>query len=116
MRSGRAMSRMEDRLVAELSLDQRRGYPVVLIDYPNKSIRSLGLMTATVVGTDQSSEYAVVFLPKGPGHGLKGQLLTLKLDELEFTDWSVQNLLQHLLTYGGTTPSRFNEKQSYETK
>ena len=44
----RALGRMEDRLVAELALDERRGYPVVLVDHPNESIRSLGLVTATI--------------------------------------------------------------------
>jgi uncharacterized membrane protein len=110
MRSGRAIGRMEDKLIAELSLDERRGYPVVLVDYPNKEVRSLGLMTATVVGATPDSEYGVVFVPKGPGNGIRGQLLTVNVKDLEYTDWNLQALLQCLLTYGGSTPGHFNHQ------
>ena len=63
---------MEDRLVTELALDDRRGYPVVLVNWPNERIRSLGLVTATIAGKDKGSEFAAVFIPRGSGYGLKG--------------------------------------------
>lgn len=107
MRSGRALGRMEDRLVAELALDERRGYPVVLINFPNKEIRSLGLVTALVAGNDPDSEFAMVFLPKGPGYGLKGNIRIVNVKELEYTDWSLQAFLQHHLTFGSSTPGNF---------
>ena len=109
MRSGRALSRMEDRLVAELSLDKRQGYPVVIIDFPNKQVRSLGLITALVAGAGPDSEFAVVFLPKGPGHGIKGSMRVVNVQDLEYTDWSLQTFLQHHLSYGSSTPGHFDK-------
>ena len=116
-RPTRALGRMEDRLIAELSLDDRRGYPVVLVDVPNETVRSLGLVTATIAGKDTGSEFAAVFLPRGPGYGLKGSMRIVNVKDLDYTDWSLQAFLQHHLSYGSSSPGHFDKEawaQSYK--
>ena len=108
-RSARALARMEDRLVAELSLDDRQGYPVVLVNIPSEIERSLGLVTAVIAGKEPGSELASVFLPRGPGHGLRGSIRIINVEDLEFTDWSLHDFLQHHFSYGSSSPGHFDK-------
>lgn len=78
----------------------------------NHSVRifiRLQLVTATIAGKEQGSEFAAVFLPRGPGHGLKGNMRIINVDDLEYTDWTLQAFLQHQLTFGSSSPGHFNK-------
>lgn len=96
-RSGRASARMGDKLVEELSLDSRRVYPVALINFPSQEVRSMGLVTSSIAGDAPGSEYAVVYLPKGPGHAIMGYLRSVNVEDLEYTE-TVKILQQKTLT------------------
>lgn len=115
-RSTRALGRMEDRLVAELAADDRHGYPVVLVNFPNDKIRSLGLVTATIAGKEHGTEFAAVFLPRGPGHGMKGNIRIINVEELEYTDWDLRVFLQHQMTHGSSSPGHLDKAAWLESR
>lgn len=66
-------------------------------------------MTATIAGKEQGAEFAAVFLPRGPGHGLKGNMRIINVKDLEYTDWSLQAFLQHQLSYGSSSPGHLDK-------
>lgn len=66
-------------------------------------------MTATIAGKEQGAEFAAVFLPRGPGHGLKGNMRIINVKDLEYTDWSLQAFLQHQLSYGSSSPGHLGK-------
>jgi uncharacterized membrane protein len=115
-RPTRALGRMEDRLVAELAKDEGHGYSVVLVNHPSNEIRSLGLVTAMIAGKDDDTEFAAVFVPKGPGQGVRGKIHIINVKELEYTDWDLRMFLQHQLTHGSSSPGHLDKAAWLESR
>jgi uncharacterized membrane protein len=95
----RAVLRGEDRLFAEFTPDSRRGFPVALLNWPNDSVRSFCVVTATYPDLEPGREVATVFVPGAPDPR-RGKLRVVHLDELEIIDWTLTECLRLHVTCG----------------
>lgn len=97
------MTKLENRIIRELAPDEHRSFPVVLVPWPSKDVRSLALLTDTYPSPDGEGDLATVFIPETP-NPRKGSLLVLATDVLEYTGWTFKDLLQYHWSYGSTGP------------
>ena len=105
----RAVLRGEERFFAEIAPDSRRGFPVVLVSWPNERIRSFGVVTATYPGSEPGGDLATVFLPGCPNLR-RGRLWCVPVDELEFIDWNLTECLRLHITYGTHSPGALHKR------
>lgn len=105
-RGSRYLLRAEERIVAEPSPDEeRRGYQVVLVNWPSRELRSVGVVTNMIAGPD-GEEYAAAYLPNVPG----SRSSALRIVHTERTDWTLQNLLGFNFSYGSASPGALRQR------
>lgn len=107
-RNQQAFQQMQERLGAELTPGGRQGYPVVVVGWPNDKVRTLGVVTATFRDGRTDREMAAVFLPGTPDP-TKGLMRVVAADDLERTDWSLNDLVGYHVTFGSASPSELTE-------
>lgn len=93
----------EDRLVKELAPDDDRGYTVVIVPWPSDKVQSLGLLTETYASGDNDTPFASVYIPGTPDP-TRGALRMVHVDDLVKTEWTMADLLNYHLTFGGAGP------------
>lgn len=93
--------RLEDQLVGGMSRD--KSYPVVLVNWPSPSVRTVGLMTATFPASESSPELAAVFTPSAPGTKT-GYIRVVPLADVELTDWTFGEFQAFQWTIGSLSP------------
>lgn len=98
-----AFQQLEQGLSAELRPGERRGYRVVLVPWPNPGVRTLGVVTATIRDPKTDRKLAAVFLPGTPDP-TKGVMRVVAADELELTDWTLNDLIRYHVTFGSASP------------
>jgi len=99
----RAIQQMEERLTTELRIDDRRGYRVVLVNWPSEENRSLGLIMADLLEPETGRPLAAVFLPNTPDP-TKGAIRVVSAQELVHTDWDFSDLGRFHATFGSAAP------------
>ena len=97
----RSVMTLENRIVQELSPDDRHSFTVVLVPWPSEDVRSLALLTETYSSPDGEGELATVYIPATPVPR-SGFLRVVATDKLEYTDWTFKDLMQYHLLYGST--------------
>lgn len=98
-----AVRRLQDRLFAEVEPGDSRGCRVAMVAWPNPTVRTLVLVTATFSDTDSGGELAAMYLPGTPDPG-KGALKVAPVDDLTFLDWTVEDLWDFHVTFGSASP------------
>lgn len=93
---------LHDRFVSELSKENPK---IVLVAWPDKSTRTLGVMTSEFPATESQSSMAAVFVPIG-SQLRNGYIRIIPMEDLEFTDWSVNDLQLFQLTFGSVAPGQ----------
>ena len=117
-RTLRSVLRGEERFIKEFSMDERKGFPVALVNWPTEEVRAYCVIAATYPGIRQNQELATVFIPKTPDV-TKGYLRVVSLDELEIIDWTLAECMRLHVTYGSQSPSklvRHNESRPEESQ
>jgi uncharacterized membrane protein len=94
--------RLQDRLFAEVEPGDSRGYRVAMVAWPNPTVRTLALVTATFSDAD-GGELAALYLPGTPDPA-KGALKVGPVDDLTFIDWTVEDLWDFHATFGSASP------------
>lgn len=107
------MARWEDRIVKELAPDDQRGFFVVLVPWPSRQVRTMALLTNTHEGADGTT-LASVYLPGIP-EARHGAMRVVAIDDLEFTDWTFMDLMNHSWSYGSNSPSELGKKITANT-
>ena len=102
-RGMRAFLRMEKRLTTELSIDDRHGYRVALVNWPSAATRTVGLIVADLLEPETGRPLAAVFLPNTPDP-TKGAIRVVSAQELVHTDWDLSDLGRFHLTFGSAAP------------
>ncbi len=94
----------DDRLLKELS--RARGTAqIVLIDWPSKEVRSMGVMTSTFRSRETGEELAAVYVPTAPQTRL-GYIRVVPVDSVEMTDWTLKQWQTYQLTFGASCPDQ----------
>ena len=97
--------KLEDQLIGGLSRD--KNYDVVLVNWPSREVRCIGLLTATFAATDESPEMAAVFTPSAPGTKT-GYIRVVPLSDVQFTDWTFGQFQAFQWTIGSLAPDALN--------
>ncbi|OOO02373.1 MAG: hypothetical protein USCGTAYLOR_01418 [Chromatiales bacterium USCg_Taylor] len=76
---------------------------VVLIDFPSAEMKTIGLVTRTMIDKASGEELAVVYVPTSP-NPTSGFIQIMSLTKVISTDWTLDEAMQFLLTAGTRAP------------
>ncbi|HET7843240.1 MAG TPA: DUF502 domain-containing protein [Xanthomonadales bacterium] len=79
---------------------------VVLIEFPNSEMKTVGLVTRTMRDADTGREYAAVYVPTTP-NPTSGYLEIVPLDRVTPTDWTMDQAMAFIISGGAIAPARF---------
>jgi uncharacterized membrane protein len=80
---------------------------VVLIDFPSPEMKTVGLVTRTLVDDDTGRELAVVLVPTTP-NPTSGYLEIVPLDKLTSTNWTMEEAMTFVISGGAVVPESIN--------
>ena len=76
---------------------------VVLINFPHKEMKAVGLVTRTFTDIDSGKALAAVYVPTTP-NPTSGYLESVPLDQLVSTDWSMDEAMNFVISGGAIAP------------
>ena len=76
---------------------------VVLINFPHKEMKAVGLVTRTFTDIDSGKALAAVYVPTTP-NPTSGYLEIVPLDQLVSTDWSMDEAMNFIISGGAIAP------------
>ena len=117
---GRRVLRLVDRLIDRVPLaktiygatrtlidsvrgGQQGGQRAVLIDFPHRDMRAVGIVTAVFHATDTGEELAAVYVPTTP-NPTSGYVEIVPTRRLVWLDWSVNDAMAFIVSGGAMTP------------
>jgi hypothetical protein len=103
-RSLRAILLAEEGLVTEFAPDDARGFTVVIVDWPNSNVTTVGLRTSVSTATEKDGEFAAVFLPRAT-EPFKGDIRMVRRGIVHETDWTLREYLAFQMSYGAAVPN-----------
>lgn len=78
---------------------------VVLINFPSREMKAVGLVTRTVVDEVSGRELAVVYVPTAP-NPTSGYMEIVPVENLVSLDWTIDEAMRFILTGGTSSPDR----------
>ena len=102
-RNVEALQVMQEKLFAEVSEGNTRGFSVPLVNWPNPGFRALGVITSTFRESAGDRELATIYIPDTPDP-TSGTLRVVAIEDLTMTEWSIENLTDLHLTFGSVSP------------
>lgn len=84
---------------------------VVLIDFPSKEMKALGLITRTIRDKHNGEELAAVYVPTSP-NPTSGYIEIVPVRDITFTDWTFDQAMAFIVTGGSSTPDTIAYSQS----
>jgi uncharacterized membrane protein len=78
---------------------------VVLINFPSREMKAVGLVTRTLVDERSGRELAAVFVPTSP-NPTSGYMEIVPLEHVVPTDWTIEEAMRFIITGGTSAPNR----------
>lgn len=78
---------------------------VVLVDFPHREMKAVGLVTRTLRDDATGREYAAVYVPTTP-NPTSGYLEVVPVDRLTPTDWTLDQAMAFIISGGAIAPER----------
>jgi hypothetical protein len=97
----------DDRLITEVS-DAKEKVRVVIIRWPGDNVRTMGILTSTFLSKKSGKQLAAVYVPTAPQTKL-GYIRIVEVDDVEYTDWTLQQWQLYQFTFGSVSPDRVLE-------
>jgi uncharacterized membrane protein len=79
---------------------------VVLIEFPNEKMKTIGLVTRTMTDSDTGQKLAAVYVPTTP-NPTSGYLEIVPVNRLVSTDWTIDQAMNFVVSGGAIGPERF---------
>ena len=98
-----SVTKWEDRIVEELSPNDNRSFPVVLVPWPSEDVMSLALLSNIYNSPNGKGELASVYIPDTPNPS-SGSLRVVPVDQLVYVDWAMKDLMQYHMSFGSSGP------------
>jgi uncharacterized membrane protein len=89
------------------STEDKKVQRVVLISFPSPEMKTVGLLTHTMLDSATGEELAVVYVPTTP-NPTSGYLEILPMNDLVFTDWTLDEAMAFIVTAGSNAPETVN--------
>ncbi|MEF2156342.1 DUF502 domain-containing protein [Luteimonas sp. FXH3W] len=86
---------------------------VVLIDFPNRDMKTLGMVTRVMRERDTGRELAAVYVPTTP-NPTSGYLEIVPVEYLTPTDWTVDQAMSFIISGGAVSPEEIPFSSPYE--
>lgn len=83
------------------------GQRVVLINFPNREMKTIGLVTRAMRDTTTGTELAVVYVPTAP-NPTSGYIEIVPLADIIQTDWTMEQAMAFVMTGGTNAPDTLN--------
>lgn len=83
---------------------------VVLVDFPHRQMKAVGLVTRTLVDRNTGKQLAAVYVPTTP-NPTNGYLELVPVEHLIATDWSMEEAMNFIVSGGAIAPDNI----PYET-
>jgi len=80
---------------------------VVLIDFPSREMKAVGLVTRIVVDTQTGKDLAMVYVPTTP-NPTSGYMEIVPVERLTPTDWTLEEAMRFIITGGTSAPDRLS--------
>ncbi|KAG1532051.1 hypothetical protein G6F50_016372 [Rhizopus delemar] len=87
-----------------LQTEPGRTQRVVLIDFPHRDMKSVGLVTRVIKEHGTDRELAAVYVPTTP-NPTSGYLEIVPVELLTPTDWTVDQAMSFIISGGAVAPS-----------
>jgi len=87
---------------------------VVLINFPSPEMKTVGLVTRTLVDQNTGRELAVVYVPTTP-NPTSGYLEIVPLEKLTSTDWTVEEAMTFIISGGAVARSKVHYDKGTDT-
>jgi uncharacterized membrane protein len=84
---------------------------VVLIDFPSPEMKTVGLVTRTLVDQDTGRELAAVYVPTTP-NPTSGYLEIVPVEKITSTNWTLDEALTFVISGGAVAPEKMNYDRS----
>ncbi len=97
----------DDRLLAEVSTAKEKAR-VVIINWPSNHVRTIGVLTSTIASSESGKQLAAVYVPTAPQTKL-GYIRIVEFDDVEFTDWTLEQWQLYQFTFGAASPGRVHD-------
>ena len=94
------------RLISALQTEPDEVERVVLIEFPNESMKTIGLVTRTMTDSDTGQKLAAVYVPTTP-NPTSGYLEIVPVNRLVSTDWTIELSMNLVVSGGAIGPERF---------
>ena len=99
----KGVSAWDDRLMAEVTHARQRAQ-IVVLNWPSQETRTMGILTSRFSSTSSDGqEWASVYVPTAPNTKL-GYIRIVRIDDVEFTDWTLKEWQLYQLTFGAISP------------
>ncbi|PHR90796.1 MAG: hypothetical protein COA78_34410 [Blastopirellula sp.] len=92
----------DTRLFARVSAARQKSR-IVIINWPSKEVRTLGILTSTFTADDSGEELAAVYVPTAPSTRY-GYIRVVALDEVEITNMTLKEWQLFQLSFGSISP------------
>lgn len=79
---------------------------VVLIDFPQRGMKVVGLVTRTLRDSDSGREFVAVYVPTTP-NPTSGYLEIVPIEDVTPTDWSLDQAMAFIISGGAIAPANF---------
>jgi uncharacterized membrane protein len=103
------------RLIAAFQTKPGATERVVLINYPSRDMKTVGLVTRTMKDQDTGKELAAVYVPTTP-NPTSGYLEIVPVENVVSTNWTVDEAMAFIVSGGAFGPEKMNYEKSAEKK
>ncbi len=87
------------------------GQRVVLIDFPSRDMKAIGIVTRVLCDATTGDELAAVYVPTAP-NPTNGYIEIVPVAKLTFTDWTFDQAMAFVVTGGSNAPDTVHYAQS----
>jgi uncharacterized membrane protein len=100
----RGLDVWDDRVISEITRAKKKTQ-IVIINWPNKEVRTMGVLTGTFAAMSSDQQLASVYVPTAP-QTRYGYIRVVPLEEVEITDWTLKQWQLYQLTFGSAHPGQ----------
>ena len=94
----------DDRLFSAVKRARQKAQ-IVVIDWPNRDVRTMGILTGVLNSPDDGEQLATVYVPTAP-QTRYGYIHVVRLANLEMTDWTLKEWQLYQLSFGAVRPKK----------
>lgn len=101
------------KLIAAMQQKPENVQRVVLIDFPSPEMKTVGLVTRTLVDKDTGRKLAAVYVPTTP-NPTSGYLEIVPLEKVTSTNWTMDEAMSFIISGGAVAPAEMTYDKSVE--